>query len=149
MSHPDEFGIPEQDEAIQDVARDLVAEAPEGWQKIVFTYAAIVGMSTSTFTSTLDNNETKADFPPIATNTKMRKLREDMYSPESGTWFTATVTVDNTGKYHTQFDYDSEPDFNRPLTAGAYQLDFEEYPRPSDQVPSWLRDKLDASPDSV
>ncbi len=71
------------------------------------------------------------------------KLRTAMYEPGRGAWFTAMIVIDRAGGYQIDFDYDTEPDFNPQLTAGAYALDLQYYPRDRAHTPMWLQDKLD------
>ncbi|MFE5288991.1 hypothetical protein ACFRAQ_28840 [Nocardia sp. NPDC056611] len=70
------------------------------------------------------------------------RLRRAMYQPRTGMWFTARLMIDRSGGYDVNFDYDSEPDFNLKLTAGAYALDLQYFPRDVAHIPMWLQAKL-------
>lgn len=75
----------------------------------------------------------------------IEELREVMYRPGAGTWFSAWWAVTNDdGHWSTEveFNYDEEPQWSRPVDPGLYGLDLEDFPRRDDLIPDWLTAKL-------
>ena len=70
------------------------------------------------------------------------RLREAMYQPGLGTWFSAVLRVDRSGAVDGRFDYESEPEWDAPVDSIAYVTDFEKYPRDIENQPEWLQAKL-------
>ncbi|MGQ0777602.1 MAG: hypothetical protein ACT4NY_24860 [Pseudonocardiales bacterium] len=72
----------------------------------------------------------------------MKDLREAMYQPGSGTWFSATITVSPSGRTSADFNYDDEPTWETGIAPVLYAQDVEKYPRDDAQIPGWLRQRL-------
>ncbi|MDM8085133.1 hypothetical protein QUV83_10185 [Cellulomonas cellasea] len=68
-------------------------------------------------------------------------LRERMYHPGVGTWYTAAVTVYADGRIETNFDYDNEPAY--PFAPLSWAADAERYPRAAEMTPGWLTAKAE------
>ncbi len=70
------------------------------------------------------------------------KLREAMYQPGKGTWYTARFTIDAAGNCDVRYDYDSmpaNPTFNETV-ADIHDLlveDHERFPRDQEHLPEW------------
>ncbi|SDL09124.1 hypothetical protein SAMN05428985_109101 [Nocardioides sp. YR527] len=76
----------------------------------------------------------------------IEELRDVMYRPGAGTWFSSRWTVtNNDGQWATEveFNHDAEPEWSRPVDPGLYGLDLEEFPRRDDLIPDWLTAKLE------
>lgn len=75
----------------------------------------------------------------------IEELRDVMYLPSAGTWFSSrwTLTNDN-GHWSTEveFNYDDEPAWSRPVDPRLYGIDLEDFPRRVDLVPDWLNARL-------
>ena len=69
-------------------------------------------------------------------------MRDVMYRPGVGTWFSAVLRVDRSGSVDGEFNYDEEPEWAAPVDPIAYLTDFEKYPRDIENQPEWLRIKL-------
>jgi hypothetical protein len=68
------------------------------------------------------------------------------YTPGTGSWFTATVTVYRDGRVETDFDYDSDPRatdpvMEIPLTPEALRREIEMFPRDEENWPEWFKTK--------
>jgi hypothetical protein len=93
---------------------------------------------------TKSSGETVLEFPPRSVSRLTRELREVMYRPGVGTWFTFTLTITPDGAADAQFDYDNEPEWDTPQIPQLYVEDMERFPRDDDHIPAWLAEKLRA-----
>ncbi|WP_330183397.1 hypothetical protein OHB26_06945 [Nocardia sp. NBC_01503] len=142
MVQEDSLGPLDQAAVLQVVGRALVDAVPAGWHRIRFEFRGTVQIDGARLESiAADGSATRHSVPKVAMR-EFDKLRAAMYQPDTGAWFTARYSIERTGDYTIEFDYDNEPDFTPQLTAGAYALDFQHYPRDEQHTPEWLRDRL-------
>ncbi|MFC5751676.1 DUF6881 domain-containing protein [Actinomadura rugatobispora] len=79
-------------------------------------------------------------FPPELVDTdSVHELRDVMYMPGAGTWFTMYLTITSDGDVSTSFDYDDRPSMKSPIGL-ALKADLERYPR--SRIPQWMRDEI-------
>ncbi|MFA6059908.1 MAG: immunity protein YezG family protein [Taibaiella sp.] len=73
---------------------------------------------------------------------KIKSLREEFYklSPNKGAWYTAYFTIDNSGKFSTQFDYDNKPEFKYTPDKEKFIDDLKTFPRDESSTPQWLKE---------
>jgi hypothetical protein len=130
-----------QQEIIDDVIRQLVAAAPQGWQRIWVEFLAVVQMKTSIMEVTGPDGVVVRKAPPSGVVDRLDDLRWAMYADGTGTWFSALVTIapDN---YDISYDYDAEPSIFPPPGAGMFATDLRYFPRAPEKVPDWLRLKV-------
>ncbi|WP_146795215.1 hypothetical protein [Agrococcus baldri] len=115
---------------------------PAGWTGARFVATMTAGVSDFAVWVTRDGAETKALAPRPASKAA-KQLRELMYEPGKGTWYTMSMTLQPQGSADTAFDYDSEPDFSpAPIDDAAFASDLQRFPRDADHTPDWLRAKL-------
>ncbi len=69
-------------------------------------------------------------------------LRQVMYKEEAGTWFSATIVVSIEGNIDASYNYDTEPEWDFPISAECYLTDQEAFPRDDGQIPEWLKTRL-------
>lgn len=69
-------------------------------------------------------------------------LRTLMYREGAGTWLSARLEVTAQGDYHADYDFDTRPEFERPIDPARFLEDFERYPRAPERVPDWLDDEV-------
>ena len=71
---------------------------------------------------------------------KIKSLREQMYilSPDKGAWYSAYFTLDNTGKFQINFDYDNKPEFKYTPGKEKFIDDLKTFPRDESSTPQWL-----------
>ncbi len=65
-------------------------------------------------------------------------LRQLMYREGSGTWFSARLTVGAQGEYRADYDYETQPAFERPIDPALFIEDLEKFPRDQSRVPDWV-----------
>ncbi|HEY8482913.1 MAG TPA: hypothetical protein VIL71_24110 [Spirillospora sp.] len=142
MSHSEQaLRSPEEREAVNEAVRALRAAAPHGWERLGFEFRATVGIDSASFEIVDADGGIRTAVPPGQAVGRMDELRRVMYRRGQGAWFTARLDVGR-DRFSAEFDYDGEPDFTPPLTASAYALDLDRFPRADEHIPDWLRDKL-------
>lgn len=130
----------EQARLVSEVAKSLVAVAPEDWISIDFTARMLRGQQESTMWVERPSGR-EGWFEDSATMTALRELRAAMHEPGKGTFYTASfVLTAADGSVETRFDYDGEPDWE--MSPGQYAVDLEAFPRDEAHRPDWLRERL-------
>jgi hypothetical protein len=81
----------------------------------------------------------------------IRSLRNAMYTPEGGTWFSAVFRLFGDGRMKASYNYDDEPVIIDVFTGepeeimpGLYAKDLEVFPRSAKATPPWLAAKVEA-----
>ncbi|MEV5867932.1 hypothetical protein [Streptomyces tendae] len=133
----------EQSQCVQGVLQGLISRAPEGWSELRYAYRSTVGFSSSDLEFTMCDGSKEGGTAPVAVFDAMDDLRHAMHEPGKGTWFTAVITADGSLRYRTTFEYDSEPDFVPQINAGSYLDDIRHFPRTEENIPDWLKRRLE------
>jgi hypothetical protein len=123
------------------IARTIAEKAPQGWTKARMTYRSV---------STVSEPETAYEMADGSSKVKVvmsfdltrafDALRQIMYQPGKGTWFTAEFTLTREGHFSTDFDFDHEPQWHAPIGAAAYARELKDFPRSPEHTPDWLRE---------
>lgn len=69
-------------------------------------------------------------------------LRDVMYQPGEGTWYSASVSVSRSRQVSADFNYDTEPHWETGISPILYAQDVEKYPRDDANIPGWLQQRL-------
>lgn len=130
----------EQSRLVTEVAKSLVAVAPEGWTGLDYTAHMLRGQQQARLWIDMPDGR-KGAFSGDDTMALMRELRAAMYEEGKGTFFTANVVVTaSDGSVQTRFEYDEEPDWD--MVPGQYLVDLEAFPRDEEHRPEWLRARI-------
>lgn len=147
MSEASETGTPamiRQGELISEIAA-LAAEAVPGeWTSLVYAPRVLTMYAEIELLASRPDGTVERVPGPDALDA-IEELREVMYRPGAGTWFSSRWTVANdNGQWSTEveFNYDEEPAWSRPVDPGLYGLDLEDFPRRDDLIPGWLAARL-------
>lgn len=135
----------QQDEIVRNIAMELVDAAPEGWDEIRHISLGTVQITSNKFEWRKWDGEFTTIFSPGTVGDLFAELRDGMRQKGKGTWFTAVLTIERSGKYSIEYDYDNEPAFVPQLTDGAYALDYDYFRRDDEHTPDWLRRKLEGN----
>jgi Tuberculosis necrotizing toxin/Protein of unknown function, DUF600 len=101
------------------IARVLAGSAPDGWVKVTTRRYALRLTGEQHTVYQLEDGSSKVIHPKGFELAKaFTALREAMYQPGKGTWFTAELTLTREGRFSVDFDYDLEPDRRGPLAPG-------------------------------
>ena len=93
--------------------------------QMITDYAEAQGLS-------YDLNGTETTFVTKAHLTPLfERLREAMYTanPDQGAWYVAKLTIDDSGKFGYDFDYDDISQFTYPPTKEEIEEDLRQFPR--------------------
>ncbi|EGD42823.1 agglutinin cell wall attachment protein [Nocardioides sp. NPDC057772] len=94
-----------------------------------------------------DGTLDRSQAAPRRVSKLVKELRKLMYQPGGGCWYSAQWTVMDNGDgsldVRATFDYDDEPEWYEPIDPALYGLDLEDYPRDPENIPAWLRERLD------
>lgn len=145
MSRPTAISPEEQEQIARRIGVLLLQAAPEDWQQITVEYRATGEYHDLLGEVAAEDGGTEPWEPPEELWGIFEHLREGMYRPEVGTWLSALYVVERPSSYRIDINFDAEPQWQRPLPAAAYVDELRRYPRTDDNIPDWMRAKLDGS----
>ncbi|GAB3275523.1 hypothetical protein [Kineosporia babensis] len=72
------------------------------------------------------------------------RLREALYLPGSGAWYSIRITVTEDGRFEADYDYEHEPTFSGPRQPSTYdyRCDTAWFTRDDEHTPDWLWHRL-------
>ncbi|MGW4487019.1 hypothetical protein ACWEOE_24615 [Amycolatopsis sp. NPDC004368] len=126
-----------------EIAAALAGAAPPGWAEIALTVSATVVANDFALQVKLSDGTPGSMELPAPVKAAFRALRDDMYEPGRGTWFSATVVLRPDAEPQFSYHLDEDPNWWPPLHPSAFTRDLEAYPRDDEHVPPWLRKLLD------
>jgi len=134
-------------ELVRGIAK-AVASAVEGeWVAVRYSVTALSGYAEELCHVTRPTGEVVQQLPPRTVAGLANELRDEMYRPGAGTWFSADITVSHKpeggAKVDATFDSDVEPAWAVPPGPGMYRQELERLPRDPEHIPSWLRRRLE------
>ncbi|RPF26621.1 hypothetical protein [Georgenia muralis] len=130
---------------LQRVAQGLVSVSPTGWTRarVLCRMVGSRGEVMAAVTGAEGKEVPLAGLPGDVARA-MSEMRHKAYEPGKGTWFTALVTLERSGKLSLNLDYNNEQKWGRPLEPGQFVEDLRRYPRDDEHTPAWLRERLAA-----
>jgi hypothetical protein len=146
MSRPTAISPEEQEQIARRIGVLLLQNAGEDWQQITVEYRATGEYHDLLGEVAFQDGSTAPWEPPEELLGIFEHLREGMYRPDVGTWLSALYVVERPSSYRIDINFDSEPQWRRPLPRAAYVDELRRYPRNDENVPDWLKDKLDGNP---
>lgn len=150
MSAPNPQGpnLTRQGELISEISALIPTEVTGPWRKLTFNRSALSMLSEHELIverpeGTIDESEGV----PFEVDDLLNELRKVMYTPGAGAWMSAQWTIIDLGDGHADaratFNYDDEPRWSMPVRAFNYAIDVRDFPRDADNIPDWLRQRLD------
>ncbi|MFF5987661.1 hypothetical protein [Prauserella flavalba] len=141
------------DDAIRRILARIEQEAPEGWRRIVFSVWALAAVVQTEFAVTMADGSTP-DVSPRSLEGEISALREEMYEPDRGTWFSARFVLTAGGRPEVSFNLDEDPAWVPDVPPWVFAHDLTVFPRSEEHVPGWLRQRIDEAgqdiaPDAV
>jgi hypothetical protein len=134
--------ITDTEEALLEIYRAMVRSAPPRWKMIRLSITGLgASIDYKNVSFAHDNSRTNLDFDVEGMEAGAR-LREGMFRPGKGTWYTALLTVESDGKCDVRYEYDSaplDPDFGEALDDIREEAieDQELFPRAQAHLPEW------------
>jgi hypothetical protein len=130
----------------RETADALAAAAAPGWSEVVLTVSATVLAYDFAATVRLADGRNGDIELPDAVKRGFPELRELMYEPGRGTWFSVRLTLragtEPGYSFDYDFNYDEDPKWSPPLAPTAFCRDLEAFPREDEHIPAWLREVL-------
>lgn len=141
-------GLEAQQELATSVAQELYGALPDSADEIRFLITAFVQYSQSRTLLYKDGGKV-GSLPKVGgVSDNVDRLREAMYTPEGGTWFSAEFRVFRDGRMKASYNYDDEPVITdvrgqpREIMPALYAKDLEVFPRSERATPAWLAAKV-------
>jgi hypothetical protein len=136
----------EQDQLTRQVGRALLTVAGADWQKVRAEYrSAGRHIEVDVYVTGPDGTE-RLVRPPQEVVAGLGRLRQGMYRPGRGTWFSALYELAPPSAFSAEFEPDVEPRWRRvpPPIGFADELRF--FPRADEHIPDWLRQRAGLPP---
>ncbi|RSN65181.1 hypothetical protein DMH01_01935 [Amycolatopsis sp. WAC 04182] len=130
------------DELTDGIVSALANAAPDDWARISLTVSATVSAYDYATEIRLDDGRNGDVDLPAEVRGGFRELRARMYEPDRGTWFSATLVLEDGVPPEFSFNFDEDPQWWPPLHPTAFTRDLEAFPRDEAHIPPWLRDLL-------
>jgi hypothetical protein len=144
-------GFPVQQGALDVVARSLASLLSSGDERIVYSSRGMGSYGEGEVWAVRQDGEHRSPFGRANslkgpdgdgfTLAKIR-LRKACYQEGKGTWFGLEVTVAPDGAVTANYNYDTEPEWRRPIEPTLYVQEQERYPRDPEYQPEWFRQRL-------
>lgn len=119
------------------IARDLVEDAPDGWERLEVQAVCLAGVAKVRLQHEV--NGVQERFRSVQAALAMPDLQEAMVEAEKGTWFSVICVVEPPGSYSFSFNYDEHvtfPDGSEPLEE-TWVKELRRHPRPWALIPGW------------
>lgn len=101
------------------------------------------------FTTVLYDGTVAPREMPLEVRRAFVDMRDLLYEPDQGTWFSARFVMDPPDHYRVAFNFDVDPVWDPPVAAEVYAKDLETYPRSPGNTPRWLHAVLGAEPPAL
>ncbi|GAA2252920.1 hypothetical protein GCM10010402_05100 [Actinomadura luteofluorescens] len=132
--------VAEFESRIAECARRL---APPGWRRLDLRCAATVAVSdVALAVLTGEGRIVAAEGVPEELTGLLMDLRRALYVSEWGTWFSMTMIVEP-GSVLCLYNRDFDPLWDPPIPVECWRRDQIVMPRDGENVPGWLRDRLE------
>ncbi|MCP2261553.1 Protein of unknown function (DUF4237) [Streptoalloteichus tenebrarius] len=128
----------------QRCCRLLARVLPADWRELHFQLVAVHTADAHAYEVTRADGETVAGRLPDEVCQVLGELRERMYQPGRGTWFSVLGWLTPPNQARLRYEFDEEPAWgDQEPPAAFYAADLERFPRDPAAVPDWLRARLD------
>jgi hypothetical protein len=115
--------------------------APEDWRSVIAHYRATGRYFELESEMRLQDGTSHSWAPPQDVASLFARLRAGMHREGRGSWTNARYQLDHPSSYNLDFDR-AEPDWQTPPPQQAYFDEMRFFPRVDENVPDWLRRKL-------
>lgn len=123
---------------IQAIVKNLCARSPDSWVRIDATYAAVGSSAELSIGVDMPDGPYDGIAGPIGFPKAIQDLRDLMYVPGEGTWFTLNLIVESSSNYSTDFNYERPP--ANMINRSDLEEDLIIYPR--NNIPRWIQDVI-------
>lgn len=130
------------DELLQRIGGMLLDAAPDGFRRIDLLVRMVVAVQDSTLTVYMPDGSTPEVVPPEGLDAAFQEMRQVLYQPGRGAWFSARCVVNAPVRIDITYNFDHDPLFDPPALAADFARDLQVFPRDEVYTPDWLRAKL-------
>ncbi|WP_447004412.1 hypothetical protein ACRAKI_33100 [Saccharothrix isguenensis] len=143
-TQPSDRPAPEQrhDELLQHIGGVLLDAAPDGFRRIDLLVRMTVAAQDATLRVYMPDRSTPQVVPSEGLITAFQEMRQVLYQPGRGTWFSARCVVNAPVSIDVTYNFDHDPGFDPPVPAADFVRDLQAFPRDEGFIPDWLRAKL-------
>ncbi|RKT57637.1 hypothetical protein [Saccharothrix australiensis] len=146
MSTPEPTGPPaaeqRHDELLQRIGGLLLAAVPEDFRRVDLLVRMTVAVQDLALTVYRPDGSTPEVLPPEGLTAAFREMREVLYQPGRGTWFSCRCVVNAPARIDITYNFDHDPLFAPPVPATDFARDLAAFPRDDAFIPDWLRAEL-------
>jgi hypothetical protein len=114
------------------------------WDTFAYVRSEIGGRASATAKAYLGDKEVKRRRTEDSVLLAAKNLREAMYKPGRGTWFSMTLSITPAGDgWEASFNYTEKPvwELGEP-SADAYAQELYLFPRDEEHIPDWFREEV-------
>lgn len=148
-SQPGSLDQKDQQQLIQDIGRVVLRGLPPGWQEASVEYRAVGRHAELAAQLSTPNGTVVPIAAPTEAQELFSQLRHGMHQSERGTWISALYQLQRPSSYSVDFNGDYEPSWQRTPPLEAFAEELRDYPRASENVPSWLSERAGAGAGST
>ncbi|MFI9007330.1 hypothetical protein ACIGNX_08890 [Actinosynnema sp. NPDC053489] len=130
------------DELLQQIGGMLLDAAPDGFRRIDVLVRMTVAVQDVALKVYLPDGGTPDVLPPDGLVPAFQEMRQVLYQPGRGTWFSARCVVNAPVRIDITYNFDHDPRFEPPVPAEDFARDLQVFPRDEAFVPDWLRSRL-------
>ncbi len=128
------------------IAEALWAARPNDieWDKFVYVRCEIGSRGSDIGKAYLSGQEVKRRHTDDATLVAAKKLREVMYEPGKGTWFSMTIKITPKGDgWEADYNYTDKPvwELGEPVN-DTYAQELYLFPRDEEHIPDWFKEAM-------
>ncbi|WP_158844599.1 hypothetical protein [Saccharothrix deserti] len=130
------------DELLQHIGGMLLDAAPEGFRRIDLLVRMTVAVQDAALKVYMPDGSTPEVVPSEGLNAAFQEMRQVLYQPGRGAWFSARCVVNAPARIDITYNFDHDPRFDPPVPAADFARDLQAFPRDEAYIPDWLRAKL-------
>ncbi|MFE4194850.1 hypothetical protein ACFRJ9_03210 [Paenarthrobacter sp. NPDC056912] len=132
------------------IAEGLWAVRPQGiqWDEFAYVRSEIGSRASSIARAYLAGAEVKRMHVDNNVLIAARTLREGMYHPNRGTWFSMTLKVTPAGNgWEADYNYTEKPvwELGEPVN-DTYAQELYLFPRDEEHIPDWFKEEMKGAP---
>ena len=134
---------PDAERLLGELLEILELSAPLKWESVRFSVQSTVLTDTSTASAVKKDGTRTSYSVSEAFSTKLDEFRGACYEQGRGTWFSATITLQDGDEPDVRLNYDEKPEWPSAWPDPySYVRDLEFFPRDDEHVPDWLREQV-------
>ncbi|SER22962.1 hypothetical protein [Lentzea albida] len=143
MTTPTPMPPDEQHHLVGEATKTLLGQAPSGWERIIMDYMVVGRKVNVGAIARLQDGSTQRFPAPRELAPMLSALRQGMYTPDGGAWYSFRLIVQPPDRFTIQYNWNDQPPFPAPPAREQFALDQERFPRTPENMPEWFQRGLD------